>query len=439
MSSSGRRNEPAGAGPAGAERAPRLPLTDEYRRIRGATAGLCEPLAPEDLVVQSMPDASPAKWHLAHTTWFFEEFVLRAAVDGYRPHRDEFRYLFNSYYNSVGPMHRRPQRGLLTRPNLSEVQAYREQVDENVLRILERDSLPPDAREVLVLGLHHEQQHQELLLTDIKHLFACNPLHPAYTKQPPQAPRAAPALSFTGYPGGLVEIGHSGAGFCFDNEQPRHRVHLEPFQLANRAVTNAEYLEFIRGGGYGSPACWLSDGWATVQQEGWERPIYWMPTLEEEFSLTGVRALDPHAPVSHLSYYEADAFARWAGERLPTETEWEIAAAEVACRGNFVEGGHWHPLPAPYPTPGSTAPQPPLQMFGDVWEWTQSPYTSYPGFAPLRGALGEYNGKFMVNQLVLRGGSCATATSHIRATYRNFFNPAARWQFSGLRLARSAQ
>jgi ergothioneine biosynthesis protein EgtB len=406
---------------------------NRFRLVRAATLALSEPLSPEDYVVQSMPDASPAKWHLAHTTWFFEEFVLQHAVPGYKFHDDQFRYLFNSYYNTVGPMHSRPHRGLLSRPTVEQVLAYRARIDERMNALLRRDDLSPEILDVITLGLNHEQQHQELLLTDLKHLFSCNPLLPAYVREGAEkaAPplRSSPALSFKSFDGGLIEIGHSGHGFSFDNELPRHRMYTPAFRLANRAVTNGEYLEFVRAGGYENPVHWLSDGWATVQGEGWKRPIYWSASLDAEFTLTGLRGLNPHSPVCHLSYYEADAFAHWAGARLPSEAEWELVANEAPLRGNFVENRRWHPEPA---ATGSSL----LQMFGDVWEWTQSAYAPYPGFKPAKGALGEYNGKFMVNQLVLRGGSCATPASHIRASYRNFFNPAARWQFTGLRLAR---
>jgi ergothioneine biosynthesis protein EgtB len=406
-----------------------MTLDNRYRLVRAATVAVAEPLSPEDAAVQSMPDASPAKWHLAHTTWFFEEFVLQKARPGYEFHDEQFRYLFNSYYNSVGPMHSRPRRGLLTRPSLQEVMAYRARVDERMRELLQRRELSAEIQDIITLGLHHEQQHQELLLTDIKHLLSCNPLLPAYTRAPPALGRKSVPLSFRSHEGGLVEIGHQGDGFSFDNELPRHRTYTGAFALANRAVTNGEFLEFIRSGGYENPLLWLSDGWAVVCSEGWRRPIYWSPTLDSEFSLTGLRPLDPHAPVCHLSYYEADAFAHWAGARLPTETEWEVAAVAVSSSGNFVEGRRWHPEPA-------QGPGPLLQLFGDVWEWTGSAYSPYPGFHPARGALGEYNGKFMVNQLVLRGGSVATPCSHIRASYRNFFPAAARWQFTGLRLAR---
>ena len=410
---------------------PAMNLDNRFRLVRAATLALAEPLSPEDYVVQSMPEASPAKWHLAHTTWFFEEFVLQHALPGYRFHDDQFRYLFNSYYNTIGPMHSRPRRGLLSRPTVEQVMRYRARIDERMQALLQRQDLAPEILNVITIGLHHEQQHQELLLTDIKHLFSCNPLLPAYLSEKARPSRSAPALDFRAFDGGLIEIGHSGDGFSFDNEQPRHRTYTDAFRLANRAVTNGEFLEFVRAGGYEDPLHWLSDGWTIVQSEGWKRPIYWTPSLEEEFTLTGLRELNPDSPVCHVSYYEADAFARWAGARLPSETEWELAAKDVSMRGNFVENRRWHPEP-----PGQDGRL--LQMFGDVWEWTQSAYAPYPGFEAAKGALGEYNGKFMVNQLVLRGGSCATPASHIRATYRNFFNPGARWQFSGLRLAKAA-
>jgi len=430
--------QPAAAPTTLAHEAPTA--AERYRQVRAATLALCSRLAPEDYVVQSMPDASPAKWHLAHTSWFFEEFVLQHAIGDYRFYDERFRYLFNSYYNTVGPAHSRPQRGLLSRPTVVQVLAYRNHVDERLSALLRSEALPQQLMQVVTLGLHHEQQHQELLLTDIKHLFSCNPLLPAYaeaaaaTEPAVRAPRGAPPLSYIPVDGGLVEIGHADASFCFDNELPRHRVYLAPYQLASRAVTNGEFLEFVRAGGYATAGHWLSDGWATVQREGWSRPLYWSESLDQEFTLTGARELNPNAPVCHVSYYEADAFARWAGTRLPTEFEWETAAALGAGSGAFLDDGLWHPAAA---THLAAAAQPLAQMLGDVWEWTQSAYAPYPGYRPLAGSLGEYNGKFMVNQLVLRGGSCATPRSHIRATYRNFFNPVARWQFSGLRLARN--
>ncbi len=412
-------------------------LADRFRQVRAATDALCRPLATDDYGIQSMPDASPAKWHMAHTSWFFEEFVLQPAIEGYQCFDAAFRYLFNSYYEAVGPRHSRPERGLLSRPTVDQVRAYRRCVDEKMQSLLERDSLTPELQNVVVLGLHHEQQHQELLLTDLKHMFSRNPLAPAYTTSPAAAARSALVpLTFREMPGGLVGIGHTGRGFCFDNELAQHQVYLEPFRLATRLTTNAEYVQFIRAGGYRRPELWLSDGWACVQRERWARPLYWSESLDEEFTLTGLRPLDPQAPACHLSYYEADAFARWAGARLPTEFEWESVAAGVPLEGHFVEDGTWHPGAARPPAAGVHGNNVPIQqLFGDAWEWTASAYAPYPRFRPPHGALGEYNGKFMVNQIVLRGGSCATPRSHIRATYRNFFYPTARWQFSGVRLA----
>ena len=403
-------------------------LAARFLGVRRRTLDLCTGLSAEDLMVQSMPDASPGKWHLAHTTWFFEQFVL-ARNRAYVSPEPIWQTLFNSYYQSVGPMHARPQRGLLSRPALTAVHAYRQRMDDLVLEALSRDT--DDVLGPLVeLGLQHEQQHQELLLTDIKHAFWSNPLRPAYaTATPMSAPVALAPLHFINGREGVVEIGHTGDGFTFDNETPRHQALLHPHALANRLVTNIEYTAFIREGGYREPSLWLSDGWATVQSEGWQHPLYWQDDLASEFSMNGVQALAPTAPVCHLSYYEADAFARWAGARLPTEAEWESAAAVLPIRGHFQDDGDFHPRAA---TAGAGL----LQMYGDVWEWTASPYVSYPKFQPLPGALGEYNGKFMNGQWVLRGGSCATPREHIRASYRNFFPPHARWQFMGLRLGR---
>ena len=401
-------------------------LLQRYRRIRRHTLELCATLSAEDMMVQSMPDASPAKWHLAHTTWFFEQFVLGRDAS-YRPREPAWHYLFNSYYQSVGPMHARPQRGLLSRPALAEVHAYRQYVDEAVSEALFRDD-GGSLTALVELGLQHEQQHQELLLTDIKHAFWCNPLQPAYAPGP-STTAAAPGLLLHYIDGaaGIVAIGHEGAGFAFDNETPRHRSLLQPHALANRLVSNGEYAAFVRDGGYREPSLWLSDGWALVQREGWQRPLYWQPDLASEFTLAGVRAIDVDAPACHLSYFEADAFARWAGARLPTEAEWEAAATDAAPVGNLLD--ETPRLPAVARGAGLQ------QLFGDAWEWTASPYISYPGFRPLPGSLGEYNGKFMNGQWVLRGGSCATPRDHIRASYRNFFPPHARWQFAGLRLA----
>lgn len=377
-------------------------------------------------MVQSMPDCSPTKWHLAHTSWFFEQFLL-APRPGHRPYDERLNYLFNSYYQSVGAMHARPARGLLTRPSLDEVRDYRAWVDERVARLLEDSALDDTERAIVRLGTEHEQQHQELLLTDIKHAFSRNPLLPAYHASPQPVPSQEVPLTFVPGAEGIVKVGHEGEGFSFDNEGPRHRVLLLPHALANRPVTNAEYLAFITDGGYRTPTLWLSDGWDLIQREGWQRPLYWQEDLTCEFTLAGVQPLDPNVPVSHVSYFEADAFAHWTGARLLREEEWEHAASGLDIQGNLQDTGRFHPSAAEA-APGL------LQMFGDVWEWTMSAYTSYPAFRTAPGALGEYNGKFMNGQWVLRGGSCATPASHLRASYRNFFPPHARWQFSGIRL-----
>jgi ergothioneine biosynthesis protein EgtB len=420
-------------------------LAARFASVRAATEALAEPLSPEDATAQSMPDASPVKWHLAHTSWFFETFLLESSA-GYRPFDPAYRVLFNSYYHSVGEQHHRPERGLITRPGLAEVRAYRAHVDAAAGALLARDALTPGQREVVELGLHHEQQHQELILTDLKHLLAKNPQQPAYREDAQRgAPAgAAPPLAWHAYPGGLREIGHAGGGYCFDNETPRHRVFVHGFALASRLVTNAEFVAFVEDGGYERPELWLSDGWAAVCENGWRAPLYWQERDGErfQFTLAGLCALAPDEPVTHVSAYEADAYARWAGARLPTEAEWEVAAAKAEIAGNFVESGRLHPAPvgsASRRAPAGLAAQTgPAQLFGDAWEWTSSAYAPYPGYRPPPGALGEYNGKFMANQLVLRGGSCATPRSHIRASYRNFFHPDARWQWSGIRLARDA-
>jgi ergothioneine biosynthesis protein EgtB len=406
-------------------------LAARYRAARAATEALAAPLSAEDCTAQSMPDASPVKWHLAHTSWFFETFVLEGAVPGYRPPWPAYRVLFNSYYHSVGEQHYRPERGLVTRPGLAEVIAYRRHVDGQCLALLARGALTAAQEAVLELGLHHEQQHQELILTDAKHLLSRNPLQPAYRERRAERAGEVPPLAWHAHPAGLREIGHAGPGFAFDNEAPRHRAFLHAFALASRAVTNGEYLAFMADRGYERPELWLSDGFAAVQSEGWRAPLYW--TQHEggwvRFTLAGPQPVAPGEPVAHVSAYEADAYARWAGARLPTEAEWEVAAAGTPIAGNLAESGRYEPAPAPA-GPG------PSQLFGDVWEWTSSAYAAYPGYRPPPGALGEYNGKFMANQLVLRGGSCATPASHIRASYRNFFPPHARWQWSGIRLAR---
>jgi ergothioneine biosynthesis protein EgtB len=410
-------------------------LAERYAHVRGFSERLCEPLVTEDYVVQSMPDVSPTKWHLAHTSWFFETFVLKPHHPGYRELDPAYAFLFNSYYTQVGPRHCRPERGYLSRPTVEEVLRYRSHVDEAMQEMLSGAAAEAGAH-LIEVGLHHEQQHQELMLTDIKHVFSVNPLRPAY-REPSGATEAAPAapLEWIGFPGGVHEIGHAGAGFVFDNETPRHRTYLQPFALGSRLVTNGEYLAFIEDGGYARPELWLSLGWEAAGGAGWSAPFYWEASDGgwTTFTLEGTRSLDPAEPVTHLTYFEADAFARWAGERLPTEAEWEVAAATVPVQGNLAETGRFHPDAAPRTGGGRLQ-----QMFGDVWEWTQSPYSPYPGYRPEPGALGEYNGKFMCNQFVLRGGSCATSLTHIRPTYRNFFPADAAWQFSGIRLARDA-
>ncbi|MBI4420238.1 MAG: ergothioneine biosynthesis protein EgtB [Gemmatimonadetes bacterium] len=411
-------------------------LVEQYRSVRAATEWLCDPLATEDYVVQSMPDASPTKWHLAHTTWFFETFVLKPTLRDYRPFHPQFEYLFNSYYNAVGPQFFRPDRGRLTRPTVAEVRRYREQVDAAMLGLLRRlESAPAGGlRDVIMLGLNHEQQHQELILTDLKHLLACNPLHPVYRDGAPLRVGEVPPLGWFRGPAGVVEIGFADQGFAFDNESPRHQVLLLPFELASRLVTCGEYRAFMEDGGYRRAELWLSDGWNVVRERGWSAPFYWEQREGEWWAMTlsGFRAVRDAEPVCHVSYYEADAYARWAGARLPSEAEWEVIATAVLREGNFLEDSHFHPTPA-----RSRDVAGPAQLYGDVWEWTQSAYAPYPGYRPVSGALGEYNAKFMCNQLVLRGGSCATPRSHIRPTYRNFFPPDARWQFSGIRLARN--
>jgi ergothioneine biosynthesis protein EgtB len=408
-------------------------LAEHYRRVRQESLALSAPLAPEDQVVQTIPEVSPTKWHLAHVTWFFERFCLMGYVPGYRPADERWHYLFNSYYYTVGEMHGRSRRGLLSRPTVAEIRAFRERVDEAMLELIGRRGAEPELAFLVTLGLHHEQQHQELLLTDIKHVLFSNPLGPAYRDLPAPPPVAPPGLELVPRADGIFEIGAEGDAFCFDNETPRHRVLVEPHRLGNRLVTNADYRQFIDAGGYREPAMWLSDGWSRVLQEGWARPLYWAEDLEQEFTLAGWRPIDPHAPVCHVSFYEADAFASWAGARLPTEAEWELAARETAVEGNLLDVGHLHPVAAR--AGGRRAPGAIAQLYGDVWEWTSSSYRPYPGFKPLAGSLGEYNGKFMCNQMVVRGGSCATWKDHIRATYRSFFYPHDRWQFLGFRIA----
>jgi ergothioneine biosynthesis protein EgtB len=415
-------------------------LRCRYQTIRDATLELTEPFSAEDQQLQSMPDASPAKWHKAHTTWFFETFILRTRVPGYRAFNPKFKQLFNSYYKQLGSHPLRGSRGLMSRPSLEEVHAYRAWVDDAMLSYLDAGVVDESAVALIELGLNHEQQHQELILTDLKHALWSMPLRPDSARRP-RAVSSAPPLEWIGFQGGIRQIGHGGEGFAFDNESPRHDVLLQPFQLASRLITNGEYLEFMQAGGYQKPELWLSDGWDAVCAQGWNSPMYWEREAEgkdpwQEFTFAGMQEVDPSEPVCHVSFYEADAFARWSDARLPREEEWETAAAlalsksgsSESATGALQEDGVFHPQPA-----RGTGMQ---QLFGDVWEWTASAYLGYPGFKPAPGLVGEYNGKFMCNQFVLRGGSCATPVSHIRATYRNFFPPHARWQFMGIRLAK---
>ncbi|MFN3653287.1 MAG: ergothioneine biosynthesis protein EgtB [Armatimonadota bacterium] len=424
----------APSSPAPSPPADRRLFRERYAAVRALSESLCEPLETEDYGLQAMPDASPPKWHLAHTTWFFETFLLRPYADGYTPFHPAFGFLFNSYYEALGARHPRPQRGLLSRPTVAEVYRYRAAVDERMLAFLERCPEPvwSETAPLLELGLNHEQQHQELLLTDTKYNLSVNPLRPAYRTIAPSPPSAAAPVTWTAFEGGLREIGFGGGGFAFDNEGPRHRVYVPPFRLASRLVTNGEYLAFMADGGYRRPELWLSEGWRAVTERGWEAPLYWERAGGDwqAYTLDGVQPLRPEEPVCHVSFFEADAFARWAGRRLPTEAEWELAAEGEPVAGNLLETGRLHPAPA---TGEGLS-----QLYGDAWEWTASPYRPYPGFRPAPGAVGEYNGKFMCSQMVLRGGSCATPPGHIRPTYRNFFPPDARWQFSGLRLAEDA-
>jgi ergothioneine biosynthesis protein EgtB len=384
-------------------------LADRYPQVRGDTETLAQGLSAEDCALQSMPDASPVKWHMAHTTWFFETFLLERHAQNHEPFHPAFRYLFNSYYNALGEQFARPQRGLLSRPALEDIRRYRAHVDTRVRALLGGKPLPAEALAIVELGLNHEQQHQELIVTDFLHLLSLNPLSPSWNKKTSEHKKPTP-LNFSRFEAGDVEVGHDGAGFAFDNELPRHRQYVAPFEIANRPVSNAEYLAFVEDGGYRRPEFWLSEGWAMVAAQRWERPIYWRAAdgTMQEFTLHGLRPLDPAGPVTHISHFEADAYAHWAGARLPTEFEWEVAAPAMIC--------------------------------GDVWEWTSSSYAPYPGFKPggreNAGAAGEYNGKFMSNQYVLRGGSVATPAGHVRRSYRNFFPSSARWQFSGVRLAR---
>jgi ergothioneine biosynthesis protein EgtB len=409
-------------------------FTLQFRAVRDTTEHLCAPLSAEDCVAQSMRYASPAKWHIAHTSWFFDTFVLAQCVSGYHPFHPEYRIMFNSYYNTVGEQHPRPQRGLLTRPSFDEVMDYRRAVDDQMTVLLEQ-GVDDGIAQVIELGLHHEQQHQELLLMDIKHLFSCNPLRPAYRHAPQRQQDDAAALRWLSYEEGLIRLGAEDQGFAFDNERPRHSVFVGAFELGDRLVTNGEFRQFMQDGGYQRPELWLSDGWDRVRAEHWQAPLYWEQRSDDWllFTLNGMQPVVDDNPVVHVSYFEADAYARWAGARLPTEAEWERAAAGLSISGNFMEDGVLCPRRSV-----DVSDHQPRQMFGDTWEWTQSAYTPYPGYQPPSGALGEYNGKFMCNQIVLRGGACVTPRDHVRATYRNFFQPELRWQFGGIRLARDA-
>ena len=424
-------------------------LRDRFHQIRKFTDGLCINLEPEDCAVQSMPDVSPTKWHLAHTTWFFETFVLKKFLTGYRAEIPEYAYLFNSYYNAAGDMHRRDLRGLISRPTVTEAKRYRASIDSHIDDLLSNadEDLLNEIEPILILGIHHEQQHQELLITDIKHVFAQNPLSPVFREAKTGGRSSATPglqsspLHFIEFDEAVVGIGHDGSGFAYDNEGPRHRALVPAFSLGSRPVTNGEYIAFIEDNGYQRPEFWLSLGWMTVNEQRWNAPLYWTKRDGSwwNFTLSGLRPVDKSEPVTHVSYFEADAYANWAGARLPTEFEWERAASHCSIEGNFVETELFHPAPGAVSAEKPEQNRHLVQMFGDVWEWTRSAYSPYPGYRAAPGALGEYNGKFMCNQYVLRGGSCATSRTHIRPTYRNFFQPEKRWQFTGIRLARDPE
>ncbi len=411
-------------------------LISRFNLVRRFTELLCEPLVPEDYVIQSMPDVSPTKWHLAHTSWFFETFILRPHLENYRLFHAKYPYLFNSYYVQAGERHCRARRGLLSRPTVQDIYRYRSHVNEHMVQLLEEAdaSLFSVLAPLVEIGIHHEQQHQELMLTDIKHVFSINPMYPVYQDHVDGPVEKAPAMNWVRFDEGLFEIGHTNEQFSFDNELPRHRVFIHDFSLASRLVTNGEYIAFMEAGGYERPELWLSEGWSTVQAENWNAPLYWemKDGVWHHFTLSGLRPVDLEEPVTHVSYFEADAYARWDGSRLPTEQEWEVAAAfSKSLAGNYVDAAYYRPVATEENEAGQLT-----QLFGEVWQWTQSQYSAYPGYKPAEGALGEYNGKFMCNQFVLRGASCATSRSHARSTYRNFFPPDARWQFTGIRLAK---
>jgi ergothioneine biosynthesis protein EgtB len=410
-------------------------LQHQFQAVRDMTDALAQPLTAEDMMVQSCPEASPVKWHLAHTTWFFETFVLRPYLPDYQPFHADFLWLFNSYYKSLGDHPEKQLRGSFSRPSLQQIQSYRRHIEDSIAQLLAMGA-SAEIHDRIELGMHHEQQHQELIATDMKHAFWSNPLQPTYAESRPERRNDSAPHHWLEYAGGLVEIGNRGDRFGFDNEFSRHPVFLQPFRLASRPVTCAEYLRFIEDGGYRRPEFWLSDGWDAIQSQGWQAPLYWKQNPSVNWDVFTLRGQVPLAdlgstPVCHLSYYEADAYAHWAGCRLPTEFEWEHAASLIRVTGNLLNSGNLHPQAVK----NDVDPHQPAQLFGDVWEWTRSAYLPYPGYTPAPGALGEYNGKFMSNQFVLRGGSVATPASHIRASYRNFFAPATRWQFSGIRLA----
>ena len=410
-------------------------LSRRLGAVRARTESLCAPLEIEDYCIQATSEVSPPKWHLAHTSWFFEMFVLLPFVSGYRAFHQAYTHLFNSYYETAGTFFPRPQRGLLSRPTVAEIYRYRQHVDDALQTLLENlpQQASPDILARVALGIEHEIQHQELLLMDVKYNFSINPLKPAYHHIPVVSfATSPPVMGWHEFAGGIVEIGHDGTGFCYDNERPRHQTLLRGFRMGSRLVTNAEYLSFMADDGYQRADLWLSDGWRTINIQHWQAPLYWFNegTDWQQFNLSGMQPLNLHEPVAHLSYYEADAYARWAEKRLPTEAEWEHVAASLPITGNFLDSGRLHPQPAPHADLA--------QLYGDLWEWTQSAYSPYPGFRPLPGTLGEYNGKFMCDQMVLRGGCCVTPQDHIRASYRNFFRAADRWMFSGLRLVEDA-
>lgn len=410
-------------------------LVEAYSAVRKDSEEFAAPLAIEDYMVQAVADASPTKWHLAHVTWFFETFLLKPNLTSYLPLDDRYEYLFNSYYNAVGPQHSRPERGLISRPTVADVYEYRRHVDDAMLMLLSDERHIQDLSGLVELGLNHEQQHQELMVTDLKYNLSTNPLRPAYHDAPLPQGVSTPPLSWTEHPGGITQTGWEGDAFAFDLECPRHDVLLHPHHIASRLVTNGEFMAFMADGGYERAGLWLSQGWATINEEGWKAPLYWEQIDGEwwHYTLSGMQKVDEHAPVTHVSYFEANAYASWAGKRLPREDEWEHHASALPIEGHFVADRLYHPVAL---DTGTGAPTDGLrQMYGDVWEWTSSAFLPYPGFTPLEGAAGEYNGKFMVGQMVLRGGSVATPRNHMRPTYRNFFPPADRWQFMGFRLA----